>query len=627
VSPPRARLVFRVGIVGHRPDRLPDDPKRLAQLRATLRAILSEVQAALAHQMAMGDEHFYAGDAPQLRAVSPLAEGSDRIFAEEALGLGYSLCTPMPFWQEEFEKDFKPGQEPDSLQHFREILARAATGIELSLFELDGARTDAGEAYAAAGRVVLNQSDLLVAVWDGGAAAGRGGTVDTLQEAMRFHVPVVWVDALAPENWQIVTDLEALVRAATGGRAQPRDEGESLQQGIRQIVATDIRMPSGVPGTASEGFDYFRQSRPWFNFASAWKIFRDLFGSGRLRIPALKTRDFVEAAHKEWPTRSDAHHTSALSDWVNSRLRPHYAWADGLADLYADAHRSAFILSYLLSASAVLIALLPMTIVSGGPALEAACTIGEFAILVVILGLLRLGRAHRWHEHWMEYRLLAEMIRQLRFQIPLGGGRPLIRVPAHLAVYGDPAQTWMYWHVRAIARDIGIPNARVTQAYVQDCLSFLRTLVGSPKEGQWGFHTLSAIRAGNTARNLRWLSVGLFAATLLDVGIRIVPYLVPAMHGLISESLARWLVMGSAALPAFGAAFEGIAFQGEFARVAKRSAAMASGFEKYARLIQNLSARKDPPPQLADVVPVSDTIAHAMVDEVVDWRTVFIDRG
>lgn len=627
MSPPRARLVFRVGIVGHRPDRLPDDPKRLAQLRATLRVILTEVQTALAHQMAAGGEHFYAGDAPLLRAVSPLAEGSDRIFAEEALGLGYSLCTPMPFWQEEFEKDFKPGQEPDSLQHFREILARAAAGIELSLFELDGDRAQAGEAYAAAGRVVLNQSDLLVAVWDGAAAAGRGGTVDTLQEAMRFHVPVVWVDALAPESWQVVTDADALAQAASGGRARPEEESESLHQAISQIVAADIRMPSGVPGTASEGFDYFRKSRPAFNFASVWKIFRDLFGSGRLRIPALKTRDFVEAVRKEWPTRSDVSHTSVLSDWVNRRLRPHYAWADGLADLYADAHRSAFILSYILSASAVLIALLPMTIVSGGPILEAACTIGEFVILAVILALLRLGRAHRWHEHWMEYRLLAEMIRQLRFQIPLGGGRPLIRVPAHLSVYGDPAQTWMYWHVRAIARDIGVPHARVTQAYVQDCLSFLRNLVGSPKDGQWGFHTLSAIRASNTARNLRWLSVGLFAATLLDVAIRIVPYLVPATHDLISESLARWLVMGSAALPAFGAAFEGIAFQGEFARVAKRSAAMASGFEKYARLIQTLSARKDPPPQLADVVPVSDTIAHAMVDEVVDWRTVFIDRS
>ena len=38
------------------------------------------------------------------------------------------------------------------------------------------------------------------------------------------------------------------------------------------------------------------------------------------------------------------------------------AGADGLADLYADANRTAFLLSYLLAAAAVLVALLPMAI-------------------------------------------------------------------------------------------------------------------------------------------------------------------------------------------------------------------------------------------------------------------------
>ena len=32
--------------------------------------------------------------------------------------------------------------------------------------------------HAAAGQVVLNQSDLLVVVWDGGGAGGLGGTVE-----------------------------------------------------------------------------------------------------------------------------------------------------------------------------------------------------------------------------------------------------------------------------------------------------------------------------------------------------------------------------------------------------------------------------------------------------------------
>ena len=43
-----------------------------------------------------------------MRVVSPLAEGTDRIFAEQALGLGFELCAVLPFPQAEFEKDFAP---------------------------------------------------------------------------------------------------------------------------------------------------------------------------------------------------------------------------------------------------------------------------------------------------------------------------------------------------------------------------------------------------------------------------------------------------------------------------------------------------------------------------------------
>ena len=73
-------------------------------------------------------------------------------------------------------------------------------------------------------------------------------------------------------------------------------------------------------------------------------------------------------------------------------------------------------------------------------------------ILGTILLLLIWSRRSRWQERWTEYRLLAELIRELRFLVPLGGGKPLPRMPAHMAVYGDPARTWMYWHMRAIAR-------------------------------------------------------------------------------------------------------------------------------------------------------------------------------
>ena len=113
VSPPRARLAFRVSIIGHQPDRLPSDPAGLEVLRGRMSAVLFAARrAVLAFQDDDKDAGLYASDPPLLRAVTPLAEGADRLFAEAALGLGYALTCPMPFHQAEFEEDFAPGKDP-----------------------------------------------------------------------------------------------------------------------------------------------------------------------------------------------------------------------------------------------------------------------------------------------------------------------------------------------------------------------------------------------------------------------------------------------------------------------------------------------------------------------------------
>ncbi len=57
----------------------------------------------------------YAPGPGLLRAISPLAEGTDRVFASCALDLGYQLCCVTPFFKKEFENDFK---EPASKSEF-----------------------------------------------------------------------------------------------------------------------------------------------------------------------------------------------------------------------------------------------------------------------------------------------------------------------------------------------------------------------------------------------------------------------------------------------------------------------------------------------------------------------------
>ena len=97
-----------------------------------------------------------------------------------------------------------------------------------TVWELGGSRRDAPGAYAAVGAAVLEHSDLLLAIWDGEEARGRGGTAEVVQAAA-YRMPVVWIHpdrgvevrllALA-ESGRLETrplsELEAAIRARLG---------------------------------------------------------------------------------------------------------------------------------------------------------------------------------------------------------------------------------------------------------------------------------------------------------------------------------------------------------------------------------------------------------------------------
>jgi hypothetical protein len=668
-SPPRAIIAFRVGIVGHRPNRLPKDAESLDVLRHTLRNILEDVKAEISNYAASTSSKALYSETPYiLRAISPLAEGTDRIFADQAIDLGYELLCPMPFTQEEFEKDFLPPEalEPDSLDRFRGLLKRAGEGAGVTAFELDGDRSAAPNAYALGGRVVLNQSDLLIVVWDGQNRAGDGSTVDTAQEAIRFRVPVLWIDALAPSNWQLLRDAEDMRCLEENDRCMPRDHSpgepaqarKSLAEAVRRIVHQEIAPPELLAGpneastTQSQATEYFRERKPRFNLAFAWKIFRDAVGSASFHPPGIFVSDFEAHVRDAWPISDDFRGSTVsstanasgnsqtpppdLDDWVNTRLRGHYAWPDKRGDLFADAYRSGYVLTYLLSAIAVLVALLPMAAGLEGEA-QTICVLIEFAILLGILVLFVIGRTRRWHERWMEQRLLAELIRQLRVLIPLGGGRPFPRTPTHLGVYGNLSQTWMYWHMRAIARATGIPKARVTHEYVLNCLNYIDKILGGPGGGQFKFHKDTETRSDHIAHRLHKASTWLFGLTLLGIGLHLLMELLGSAAlpmGMkfeipehVQKQIDHWLVLASAFLPALAAALAAISNQGEFARVAKRSAAMADSCGRFAKQISVLrSGNAQGVLKLAQVIPLAGEIAEVMVDEVADWRVVFIDR-
>jgi hypothetical protein len=576
----------------------------------------------------------FASNAAVLRAISPLAEGTDRLFAEEALALAYELCCPMPFVQAEFEKDFEPGSalESDSLQRFRGLLARAEQGSLLSRFEMDGDRAAPSEAYGACGHVVINQSDLLVVVWDGQRLGKRGGTEETLDEARRKGVPIVWVDAKSPHSWEILTATSHPRLAPTVSclTPAPGDHTQELRDTIWQAlevprarVPVHARAGSAPPATTID--EYYGERQPRVNYAPLWKAFRDLLGDGSWPRPEFKVTDFETSVEQDWPPdRVSAH--ACLIDW----LRPFYAWSDKLAVNYSDIYRSAFVLAYTLAGLAVGMALLPLALGWNifEPHLDETIFVSvELVLILAILVIVWRGRRRKWHERWIDYRLAAELIRHLRLGAGLGSARAFPQVPAQWASYGDPASTWMAWYVRAVERDLGLPSVTLNVAHVRASASDLAKVI----DGQLNYHRTNADRCHRIEGRLHNLGLAFLAVTVvacavhLALGFRVVLASSPWMFGSV--------VFLAGFLPAMGAAVAGISNQGEFRRVGKRSDAMWERLRDLKKTADALMERLEPTQQATflprasgEVADIAFLAAQLMVTEVLDWRVVFLDQ-
>jgi hypothetical protein len=619
-----------VGVVGHRPNRLKyADLKRLEEvLGIILNGIKDETLAVKRDQGLLFDTA-----APSIRAITPLAEGTDRIFAEQALAAGFELCCITPFPVSEYEADFAPPKtlEENSLDRFRGLLEKATTR-----FALDGTRAEESAAYGAGGEVVLNQSDILIVVWDGDRQKLRGGTEETFDSARRRGTPVVWIDAHSPHAWQLLDAQTPLPAVPEGQRVTPNGAGNV--PGLRTWVRDVLELPKLPKGQSPHDHEaahrrederkralqqFYKEHRPRWTLAVMWKAFQQFVGDAKRPSVSLGVAEFEQAIEDEWPRDR----STPLAQLIDS-LRKYYAWSDKLAVLYADRYRSAFLLMFMLAAVAVGLALLPV----GVPFLShhwanKACNALELISILAVLVVVHVGRRKRWHERFLDYRLTAELVRHLRIVAPLGGRWPIPQIPAHWATYGQPGATWMAWYVRAVERAIGLPSAVVDRFYLEGYLAELSRIVG----GQIDFHWKTMRRCQEMEKRLHRIADALLILTIAACALHLLIHFWPREtppKGI--EASPFVFVCGF--FPALGAALAAIMNQAEFRRLANRSKAMAEQMPLLLADITNLrhSIANGPAagarPPFAHAVSLASAIAGLFVAEVLDWRVVLLDR-
>ena len=120
------------------------------------------------------------------RALSSLAEGSDQLFASVALSLSIPVLAvvPMAGYERFFNKE--------ALANYAELLKQC------EVVNLDW-KGDDSRGFYEAGKFIAEESDVLLAIWDGKHSKGLGGTADVVEYAASRAKSIVHINPVTLE--------------------------------------------------------------------------------------------------------------------------------------------------------------------------------------------------------------------------------------------------------------------------------------------------------------------------------------------------------------------------------------------------------------------------------------------
>lgn len=650
-APPPPAVRLSLGVVGHR-----EDNPAFAANRARIASVLEQVLDAVARAVEAEPPWLGPGSIGPPRLHAMLAEGVDQLTADGALARGWELVAPLPFGR---ALNRAINARPTQADEARALLAdqppadgdvqRRASAIETlsdraRLFELadadetiaahflamldapgdlaaaQGFAAHCSERVALAARVMIEQSDLIIGVWDGVSRAYVGGTGHTIAAALDKGAPVVWIDANAPEAWRILRTSEHLAAAGP----PPGDDREALLAGLVQAA---LRPADGAPARRNGraglkllgGLAWRRRSNPLFH---AYRRVEALFGGEPAPLRSLRQSyeppDAIAAGSGAGvlaAVRALPYADPGLAGRVETDVLQRFAWADGVSTRYSDLYRGGMVASFLLSGLAITagVAYLPITNLDR----KWPFALTEFLLLAAILVITALGQRHDWHGRWFEVRRCAEYFRHSPILLALGVARAPGRWPKGVKT------SWPEWYARQALRDVGLPRVAVTQAYLR---AALETLLDAHVTRQRDYHEAKAQRLTRVHHNLDRLSEALFLAAVLSVSVYLALQAGAALS-LVPEALphgaSKLFTFLGVLLPTFGAAVAGVRYFGDFERFAAISEVTAQKLDSVRQRTLLLLAA---PASALDYGGVSD-LAHAaddiVVSEIENWQAVF----
>lgn len=609
VAQNRPCLTLRIGVTGHRPNRL--DAIAQTRIDEAARAVLERLsKATSAVQEAHAD--VLAPGPPELRLVTALAEGADTILARAASDAGMRLDVILPFRR----ADYVAAQ---GLQDAARATFQGFLEVAHSVLELDRDPREAeNEGYLASGRCMLEHSDLLVAIWDGETAAGVGGTAEIVNEALGVGIPVIWIrpdggTCVITENAQLSsfaftesdrtcgTAFAEVLNDVVRDRLAPPDPGSNARARLERFMAT----PTPV---CSRWFIYdflrYLVLRRKFHFVVNYGLDKE-----------------TDAAWARFRDRAELIGGTSFAQKLADRLEGRWRHADALALHFSHAYRSTYVANFGLAAFAVVIGLVSVFWWNAANSIQikGGFVFVEVALIGAILLLTRYGGQDHcdWHGRWLESRAVAELLRPARLTVLIGS---TVSPPSAVG-HHDAPDAWVEWYVRATLREIGPPSGLL------DAKS-LRTAISSAIEDEIDrqiAYNKGALRSSH--RLDHWLHVWgerLFLATFL-FGIAYLFTAILASSGIIyltdgwKQAVKALTTLVGGGFPACGAALFGIRATGDFLVAGEQAKHTLAELE----LLKKRLNKQIADPSFEQVSPLLANLTRTLSSDTRDWSKIY----
>lgn len=597
-------LAFRVGVTGTRalgPDGAdllrPAVAEVLDLIRRQLATLADDPLARQVYTAAAG------GTVCMLRLLSPLAEGSDRLVAEEALKAGYKLYAPLPFAKSEYEKDF-----PDTLDDFRALLTKS------EMLELDGARAVANESYQEVGHFVVRNCDLLIAIWDGEREKGLGGTAEIVRFAVGAGVPVWWIDAGGRNPPKLIDDPLKLRKPllASAGEDAAKAVGLYLEKTVLPPRLADPEH-AGIFGFVAHQFSRLRPQGQ--SPLSDYLHERKLAPSPLWQAYNFLMKIVAPTSVKLVPGRAAAPVHGAPSDvehWWEELYRPANEFSIG----YGDRYRSSYVLIAILAFLAIVA---PAFASQRRPGSELFVAFFELFAFGGIAALVLANQLHRWHEKWISYRLLAELCRKQCVLSAIGRSLPVSEVVRmsldsiedNEALKELPREAWVAWYFTAAVRAAPFLAGSLSAANIGALTATLALT-----DDQTGYHLDRRDRNRAAGRSIGLIGEIFFLLAVAAVGSKLFFLLTGKMMDAI-----EWSATLGACLSAASGAFVGIRAYSEFPLLVQQSTHMLHVMKE--TRIQLDAVELDQPLASRELGRIMQILAISMMQDVAGWMQLF----